>query len=396
MSFSTKTTIFILFLITVGLGYNYFRRPFLRQFEAFQEEIQQKPASPSEPEVSGVLERLSPQERIWDLMAVPITLEANQAEASAAAEIAFLGEVNPGFVLVFGKQLDFEVVRNFTQSLPVSPHGYSPLVATDHEGGTVQRLSGEGFTELPDWQDACELTVGTRKDLFAESARELRYAGVNIVLGPVVDIGKSGSFLKKRACGDSQKAIKTADDFVEVFAHQGILSVIKHFPGIGSVQNDIHFSPATVAIKSEDTAPFQTLLSKYPNIAVMTTHVIVAERTNGIPCSLSAVCLDAFPKNFPLVLLFTDALEMKSAIVPNEDGSSQTLEETAFQALMAGNTVLVFGEDVPQQKLKDVVSFLTQKYEENEDFRQKVDANNEKILKLRVPQKIEASGEKQL
>lgn len=388
---STKLAILFLAVFAALMGYNYFQKPFLRRFEAFQKEIQNVAQTPSEAEkAKELLGSLTPKEKIWGLISVPVTLVADESEASAAAEIAFLSKVNPGFITLFGKKLDFDQVEKFTQSLPVSRRGYSPSVAVDHEGGTVQRLSGEGFTDLIDWQELCDLTVGTRKELLRTSAEEIRYSGVNIVFGPVVDIGKEGNFLKKRVCADPEKALNTADDYIEMFAHQGILPVIKHFPGIGSVKKDIHFSPATVAITSTDTYPFQSLLTKYPNIGVMTTHVVVAERTKGVPCSLSSICLDAFPKNFPLAILFTDALEMKSAIVPIIEGAKEkTLGETAAQALMAGNTVLVFGESVSHEELEDAVSYLEKRYEENEEFRKKVDLNNEKILSLKVSRPVE-------
>ncbi|NCN45626.1 MAG: hypothetical protein COU63_03765 [Candidatus Pacebacteria bacterium CG10_big_fil_rev_8_21_14_0_10_36_11] len=384
---STKTIILILFILTLLSGYNYFYRPFLKKFEAQKAAEAILSNITPEPTISNLqktINNLSVEEKIWQLISIPISLD-NDSEAST--ETKFISQVNPGFITIFGKNISLETTRNFTNSLPVSLGGYVPLIAVDHEGGTVQRLTGKGFTKLESWESMCEKSEGLRINVFETSARELRSAGVNVVFAPIVDVPRDGSFLKTRACENQINSLITAEDYIKTFGSQGILSVIKHYPGIGSATKDMHFYKTELAIEAQDTAPFQRILADFPNIGVMSSHVIVAGKTDNLPCSLSEVCLNPFPVHFPDVLLFTDALEMASAQI-TEDGEEKTLGEIAYLAIKAGNHVVVFGEKVSQEEIKQVVNYLSMKYQEEPEFSAKVEASVAKILDLKLPEEI--------
>ncbi|HEX9817435.1 MAG TPA: hypothetical protein VGA89_00880, partial [Patescibacteria group bacterium] len=128
------------------------------------------------------------------------------------------------------------------------------------------------------------------------------------------------------------------------------------------------------------------------------------QNTAGLPCSLSALCLEAFPTHFPQALLFTDGLEMAAAglkdqpeqeLMEQERLMEETslvatlteprpLSERASLALLAGNDVLVFGKTVTIAELDEVVANLVESYERNELFAQRVNAAVGKVLLLKL------------
>ena len=378
---STKILIFVLFIFVVLSGYNYFQKPFLKLVENKQQQeaaVEPTP-TPNLTQEKAAFEKMSTEQKIWQLISLPVTL-TNGEDATESGQLDFIAEHEPGFVTIFGSDIDLETAKDFTQKLPVSAIGLAPLVAVDHEGGTVQRLAGEGFSTLPSWANICTKTAGEKIAAFEASARELRLAGVNIVFAPVVDVPRDDSFLKSRACQNQVASLDAAQNYIKAFGEQGILPVVKHYPGIGSVTKDLHFNKAEIYPGSQDTIPFEKVFSAFPNIGVMSAHVVIPDRTNGLPCSLSAVCLDPFPAHFPDVLIFTDALEMKAAVTEDENGKDVDLPVTAKMALEAGNNVLVFGNKVAESELNQVVEFLTQEYDNNQSFKDKVDASIYKVL----------------
>jgi beta-N-acetylhexosaminidase len=118
------------------------------------------------------------------------------------------------------------------------------LVATDQEGGLVQVLNGAGFSDMPSG-----LTQGTwspsrlraRAGLWA---RQLRRAGVNMNLAPVVDTVPSPAAARTNppiGAFDRQFGFRTAivanhgRAFVQGMSRNRVVPTIKHFPGLGRV-----------------------------------------------------------------------------------------------------------------------------------------------------------------
>lgn len=387
---STKLLIIALFIVAVLSGYNYFHRPFL---EKFSQQLPQTEVSEetNEERIEAALAQLSETEQLAQLMSVPVVLGNSEASASTGTQtaVSWIVDHDPGFVTLFGRNLTLEEVSEFTRAVTSDTSGYVPLVAVDHEGGSVQRLRGDGFSLLPAWRQNCQADSAERTTVFSQSASELQQAGIHIVFAPVLDVARSGSFIGNRACSTEDEAVSTASDFILSFAQHGILSVAKHFPGIGGVTVDLHTQPAVVTIEARDTLPFERVLQTFPNIGVMTTHVAVENRTDNMPCSLSTVCLSHFSLHFPEALLFTDALEMDSAGIQQDGLGEKTLPARAVQAIAAGNDVLVFGETVTLAEIEEVMNALKSEYDSNEIFRQRVETSVQKVLELKLPQPTE-------
>lgn len=382
---TTKLLIFILFVLTLLSAYNYFQKPFADRFKVEQKELSQNQATPTPSKVPK--KELSTRDKIAQLLVVPLDLNDLENEGTASAKMLnFIENYDPGFVLYFGEQISTSAAALATTAVRSSfaETDYVPLIAVDHEGGLVQRLSGEGFTKLEAWQKVVETyTPAQQKAVYNQSSRELLAAGINIVFAPVVDLASASAVLQSRAASDLDLTVNATTNFIYSFSQNGIMPVIKHFPGIGSISRDPHYAASTISLKNQDTAIFGRILDVFGNIGVMSTHVRLTDKFAGKVCSLSEECLGKFLELYPRVLLFSDDLSMKAARAQLGTSQEKDLPTVAVEAVRAGNNALIFGKGVETQTLEQVIYALQKEYEDSESFRQKVETSLGKILNLK-------------
>src|SRR2546426_4242803 len=123
------------------------------------------------------------------------------------------------------------------------------LVATDHEGGRIVML-GRGVTIFPD-----NLAVGTAgEETFAYKqglieARELRRLGVDLNLGPVLDVltDRYSPNIGIRSYGkDPGVVARYGAARITGMQRNGISACAKHFPGKGHSPLDAHLRLPTI------------------------------------------------------------------------------------------------------------------------------------------------------
>ena len=405
--------IILLSLIAGLLGFNYFSRPFEKTVKVIGESGSEELIVESDWAVEGeknevdiLLESLSPEQKVNQLIAYPLNLstlktqetsEQSSASATMATKSADLEikdqrlEISSfGFITIFGTNISQQQVVELKDKLspPSLPRWQAgsvlrPFVAVDHEGGSVQRLSGTGFTRLPSWQEFCSLEANKRQELLASSAVELSRAGIKIIFAPTVDVGASKVLGNRLCSSDPQIVSQRASEFITIFSKQGILPVIKHFPGIGQISRDLHSNFDRISVSSESATVFRDVLTKFPEIGVMVAHVGVTNQYPDIPCSLSAACVGELKNNFPTTLIFSDALDMNSARF-NTAQENKDLSQISLEAVQAGIEVLVYGQAVDESQLLEVQNSLVAKYQADEAFAAKVDEAALKIIKFKL------------
>lgn len=387
--YRTYIFIFLLTILAGLLAYNYFKRPF-----ADQNANQPSVAEQLTPTPTIAKKQLNLRQKIAQLLAVPLSLDALEQQGEAALTqdpdtreaLNWIKDRQPGFVVYFGQNISTQAASLSSEVLAAAfgPADYAPLVMVDHEGGVAQRLSGEGFTKLDPWQRVVdEYTKAQQQALWQQSALELYQVGVNIVLAPVVDLASGSAVLKNRASGNFDRTYQAAEGFVYIFSQYGIMPVIKHFPGIGQSRIDLHQQAGVAELGADDTRIFSKLLDKYPNLAVMTSHLRLRDKLAGQPCSLSAECLKAFPESYPQALLITDDLGMKAALANTGSSEEKELAQVAIEAVRAGNHVLLFAEGVSWYDLDAVVRALEKEYQDSLSFRERVEAALAQVLSLK-------------
>ena len=134
----------------------------------------------------------------------------------------------------------------------------------------------------------------------------------------------------------------------------------KHFPGHGDTDADSHKTLPVVThtrahLDSVDLIPFRKMISSGLG-SVMVAHLYMPslDDTENLASTLSPKIVDVLLKKEMGFngLVFTDALNMKGVSQYYVPG------EVDVKALLAGNDVLLFAEDVPKaiQKIKEAIS----------------------------------------
>ncbi|NCN87675.1 MAG: glycoside hydrolase family 3 protein [Candidatus Pacebacteria bacterium] len=397
-----NTIILIIFLISLMafLGYNYYFEPFrqavVEQFSEKKEVIEEE-IDPNLTATEIIFNRFDEKDIIGQLISWPVVIEENEIDDNDLTEslyLEYLSKKNPGFFTLFGSDISTQSAKLTIDKL-IDNNGsvILPWIAVDHEGGSVQRLSGDGFTRLASWNSICKLDRQKTERALGKSALELQDVGIDIVLAPMVDIGSVNGSLKSRICSSNPDlVVEKANIFIKVFQENNILPVLKHFPGIGKIDIDLHEQFAIGRVSIEDVFVYRTLLDLYPEVGVMTSHIGLDNQFAEIPCSLSKDCVGELINNYQSTLVFTDALEMKSAFYQPESSSGAevkelTLGDVSKKAVMAGNDILIYGPSVRLEQLSEVYDMLIREYNSDSKFKQKVDKSVKKIIsyKLGVP-----------
>ena len=227
------------------------------------------------------------------------------------------------------------------------PDGLPLLVSVDQEGGAVQRIK-EGVTRLPTAR-----TIGMHGDvdlarrIARDNGEELRALGFTMVLAPVADVDRIGNELvASRSYSTSYaEAAAMVNAAVQGYLDAGIIPVVKHFPGHGSVVGDSHHSlpvqsKSVAELMRSDLRPFEAVI-KAGAPAVMSGHIAVPDIEAGMPASLSAGMVQGVLRErlgFP-GLVVTDSQGMGP--VYGEYGSGGA----AVRSLLAGNDLVLNSPD---------------------------------------------------
>jgi beta-N-acetylhexosaminidase len=133
-------------------------------------------------------------------------------------------------------------------------------IALDQEGGLVQTLSGKDFPTIPSALQQGRWDAATLRSRTSDWARRLATAGVTMDLAPVADTVPSDGAASNppigaldRQYGPSPDAV--AQDIavvVEATQSAGVMTTLKHFPGLGRVRQNTDTS--THAVDNVTTA----------------------------------------------------------------------------------------------------------------------------------------------
>lgn len=229
------------------------------------------------------------------------------------------------------------------------------MIAMDAEWGLAMRI--DSSYKLP-WP----LTVGATKDndlaykMGEEIANHCKRLGVNINFGPVVDINTNPNnpIINARSFGeDVYNVSQLSDAYMCGMQDKHILACAKHFPGHGDTDKDSHKTLPSVnqsmaRMDSVELYPYRELINHGLG-SIMAAHLNVpAMDASSKPSSLSKkVIADYLKKKMNFNgLVFTDALNMGGVANKYPPG------EVDVEALLAGNDILLFSQDVPTAILK--------------------------------------------
>lgn len=212
-----------------------------------------------------------------------------------------LREYKIGNVIHFGNNVtgfdDAKALNaQLTKTISENCSGVRPLISVDHEGGRVMRFARD-FTWFPS-----QMALGAIDDpdltyqIGCAMGKELRAAGFNLSLGPVVDVlmnteNPAGGV---RMFGSSEKLVaRHAIKLASGLQTSGVMACVKHFPGSGDTSQDSHYFLPCVDLEYErieavDLFPYREAFAAGCADALMTTHILFPKlEPDPVPATMS-------------------------------------------------------------------------------------------------------------
>jgi beta-N-acetylhexosaminidase len=201
-----------------------------------------------------------------------------------------------GGVILFGYNIvNVRQVRSLVSKLQQAAHaGDNPplLIATDQEGGPVRRLAnGPPFQSAQTMGSSDSPTLVRRIGI--ATGDDLRSAGVNVDLAPVVDVPEShSSFLGSRTFSEDPKVVaRLGTAFVQGVQDAGVAATAKHFPGLGTATANP--DDARVVIATDKTeldrrlTSFKAAIKAGVHLVMVSNASYPALDRSGLPVALS-------------------------------------------------------------------------------------------------------------
>ncbi len=188
------------------------------------------------------------------------------------------------------------VIDELQQASLASPLHDRLLMLTDQEGGEVRRLPGapilseKQIGESPDGVSAAA-TAGVG------AGRNLRGAGINVNLAPVLDVFRqSGNFIDEfqRSYSSNPNTVAALGAaFISAQQHLGVAATAKHFPGLGAASRsqNTDLRPVTLrqslsTLRAVDEAPYANAIAAGVRL-VMTSWAVYPALDPSRPAGLS-------------------------------------------------------------------------------------------------------------
>ncbi|MBA3900854.1 MAG: serine hydrolase, partial [Bacteroidetes bacterium] len=294
----------------------------------------------------SVFNKLSPDERIAQLFMVAAYSNKDQKHVDEITKLVKEYKIG-GLIFFQGGPLRQANLTNYYESLAKVPL----MVSIDGEWGLAMRL--DSTVQFPK-----QMTLGAIQDdsliyhMGAEIAAHCKRIGIHVNLAPVVDVNNNplNPVIGNRAFGENKYNVaRKGIAYMKGMQDNGVMANAKHFPGHGDTDSDSHKTLPLILhsrqrIDSLELYPFKELIANGLG-SMMVAHLYIPayDTTKNLATTLSKVVVTDLLQNHHEFkgLIFTDALNMKGVSKYFAPGIVDV------KALLAGNDVLLFAEDVP-------------------------------------------------
>ncbi len=289
-----------------------------------------------------------------------------------------------GGVILFSKNIKSPLqLKKLTTTLK-SLRKEKFLIATDQEGGLVQRLkSKNGFINTPKAIDIAKLSKKEAKQLYKNMAKMLHEYGINCNFAPSVDVAinpKNPVIAKygRSFSSDPKVVLDYSTLFIDAMHEEGVLSVLKHFPGHGSSRGDSHdgFVDVSEYWQEDELYPFLKLIERGKSDAIMSAHIFNKNLDALYPATLS------YKTNQNLLrdkmgfegVLISDDMQM-GAIAKNYD-----LNESVALAINSGVDMLLFGNQLSTPlSLVEIIKIIKKLIDENRVSKERIEEASRRV-----------------
>lgn len=321
-----------------------------------------------------VFAAMSERERVGQLLMVDCPTTGVSAATTEAIARDHVGSV----ILDGTSYAGLQATRAVTARLrSLAPRGVGLLVATDQEGGQVQRLQGPGFTRIVSAVAQGAITPGTLRGYAQGWGAQLRTAGVNVNLAPVLDTVPAGVGSNPpigdldREYGHTPRAVREHGLAVaRGMTDAGVDVTVKHFPGLGRVSGNTDTSSGvTDTVTTRDgpyLAPFRAAVRAGVPFVMMSTAIYSAIDP-GSPAAFS----------HPIVTgLLRGELGFRGLVISDDLGVARqvggySVGQRAVDFVAAGGDVVL---TVDATQAGAMTAALLRRADNDTSFRRQVDA----------------------
>ena len=306
---------------------------------------QQEVTGPPETVVSPIdemIEQMTLEEKIGQLMIIGVEGKSFSPEMDN-----LIRNYHVGVIIIMGGNVSTssEVLQLINDVKTANVLNKLPLfMSVDEEGGRVSRLP-PGFNKLP-----TNGQIGKRNDeMFSYQigtylSELLHGFGYNMNFAPVLDVNSNPNnpVIGNRAFGpDPSQVAMLGTSTMQGMMDNGIIPVVKHFPGHGDTVVDSHKALPKVEKSLEELrhielVPFQEAINEGAD-AIMVAHLLIPALDPKYPSSMSKAVITGLLREemkFEGVVI-TDDLTM-GAIV-----NEYSVAEAAVQSFIAGSDLLL-------------------------------------------------------
>jgi beta-glucosidase-like glycosyl hydrolase/CubicO group peptidase (beta-lactamase class C family) len=327
--------------------------------------------------VDSVFNAMSLEERIGQLFMVAAYSDRDATHEAALVDLIENQHIG-GLIFFQGGPSRQAAMTERLQAVSKVPL----MLGMDAEWGLAMRL--DSTIHFP-----YQMTLGAiRNDTMVyemgkEIGRELKRLGVHVNFAPVVDVNNNPAnpVINYRSFGENPVNVaRKGTAYMKGLQAVGVMANAKHFPGHGDTDTDSHKDLPIIThgrerLDSIELYPFRQLTNR-GLASMMVAHLYIPEldSTEHLASTLSPrIVTDLLKEELGFRgLVFTDALNMKGVAKYWKPG------EVDLKALLAGNDVLLFPEDVPV-----ATEIIKQAIEEGTLDEQTVNLKCHRILKAK-------------
>ncbi len=324
--------------------------------------------------VDSVFAKLTPDERIAQLIMVAAYSNRDAAHVQEITKLIQQQKVG-GLVFFQGGPVRQAQQTNYYQSISKVPL----FIAIDGEWGLGMRL--DSTISFP-----YQMTLGAIQNdsllykMGVEVARQCQRMGIHINFAPVVDVNNNPNnpVINFRSFGENKENVaRKSIMYMRGMQDNRVLTTAKHFPGHGDTDVDSHYDLPLIkksrqSLDSLELYPFREILAAGAG-GMMVSHLSIPslDTARNVPSTLSKPTVTGVLRNDLKFdgLIFTDAMNMKGVTKYYKPGVADA------KAIVAGNDVLEFTEDVPK-----AIEEIKKAIREKKITQAEIDARCKKVL----------------
>ncbi|MCA0971221.1 beta-N-acetylhexosaminidase [Halobacillus litoralis] len=356
------------------------------------QDLQKAPLYTLEKEIENKVEQMSLEDKAAQLFMVGF-----EGTSLSPSERSMIQQGHVGGVILLGRNVrSDDQLHQLVTSIKQSNSTSTPLfVGIDEEGGRVSRIPAS-LSSLPSSKQIGnagdpELSYDVGQSL----AAKVKHYGINMNFAPVLDINNNpdNEVIGDRSFGsDPETVTRLGIPTMKGIRSEGVIPVVKHFPGHGDTSVDSHaqlpiINKTTEQLNAFEWVPFKKAIQSGAD-AVMTAHILFPALDEQYPATFSKKVVTGVLReqmNYD-GLVITDDMAM-GAISENYG-----TEEAVLKAIEAGVDIVLL-TDTRNNQFERVHQSLLEAVEKGELSEEQIDESVKRILKVKQKYKLSSIQE---